>query len=518
MDALQSFVFDNTRHKVCIIRGENGDPLFKASDVGKVLSIQNIHPSMASFDEREKVLSTVATPGGKQETTFLTEQGVLKIVMRSRKPIAVPFQNWVFDVIKTISRTGRYELEKEIATIKDKYDQHLRDSEKLFREYKDADDERTHKVLIEGFEDKCVVYFGKIRTMDDGRQLIKIGCTKNIRQRAWSLRQEFGSMAIFKIIECDNHEPFERFLLEHIDIRRYAYKDLVNGLKRSHEVFCMTINEVERAVNIATRNVSQFRVSKKRDFDDLVNTNPTVRALCEKTGISINEDVDSTDVEYRNKRGRCTLTGPKIQAYSTDGSSLVKTYDTLVDASRDLDLGSGSRDGINVACEKRTVRYGHRWAQLDRSQPDDTVQDIGETVYDVPIRTGIVAGMNEDKSEILKVYSSFKACGVENGFSSAGAVQKRVKRGALVGGHQIVPWAEIPEDIQDKWLENNTLPEVVSNATCKKINRLDPVTGTVLRTYATMNEVVMKFKLTPRTLKSAIKGDLVKYGFKWQYA
>ena len=498
MDILQTFVFNNSQHKVHVIRNENDEPLFRASDIGKVLGIGNIHPSISDFDHDDKVINFTNTPGGKQEATFLTEQGVLRLIMRSRKPIAKPFQKWVFNVIKEIRKTGKYELQKEISQLKEGH-------ENLFRRYKDEEDVRIHKTLVEGFDNKTVVYFGKIKTMEDGRELIKIGCTKNIRPRTTGLQAEFGSMSIFKVFECDHHEPFERFLHEHIDIRRYSFKELINGKKGqkvSNEVYCMTENQRDRAINIAMRNVSQFRIGNKRDFD----------------GLEMNDDVDSMDVQYPNKRGRCTLTGPKIQAYSEDGSSLIKTYETLIDASRDLNLGSGSRHGITEACEKRTVRYGYRWAQLDRKCSDDTFQSIGDTVQNIPIRTGLVAGMNDDKSEIMKIYTSFKACARENGFVSQGAVQKRIKRGATVGGHHIVCWSDIPEPIQDRWLEHNSLPQVSSNAKCFKINRLDPVTGKVLRTYGTMNEVIMKFKMNPRTLKCAIKGDLIKHGFKWAYA
>ena len=511
MDILKAFVFDHTPHEVCILHDGDGDPLFRASDIGKILSIKNIRTSTIDFHENDKVLRTTNTPGGKQEVVYLTEQGALTLIMRSRKPIAKPFQKWVFNVIKTIRKTGKYELQNEIAQMKEHH-------ANLFREYKDTEDERLHKTLVEGFDNKTVVYFGKIKSMDDGRVLIKIGCTKNIRPRTTGLQMEFGSISIFKIFECDNHEPFERFLHGHIDVSRYSYKELINGTKRSHEVFCMTDGQVKRAVNIATRNVSQFRVNKKRDFDDLVDTNPTVRALCEKVGIPVNDDIDAMDVQYRNKRGRCTLSGPKYQAYTEDGTTLIRTYETLIDAVRDLISKGGSQVGIRKACTNKTVKYGYRWAQLDRSETDDTIQDMGETVQEVSIRTGLVAGINNDKSQVMKVYTSFKSCALENGFTSQGAVQKRVKRGASVGGHHIVQWSDVPESIQDNWLENNALPEIASNATCIKINRLDPVTLKVLRTYATMNEVKIHFKMGQHALKNAIRGDLVKHGFKWAYA
>ena len=504
MDILKAFVFDGTSHQVHILLDENHDPLFKASDIGKVLTIKNIRTSIVDFDEHEACVRSTYTSSGERKATFLTEQGVFKLIMRSRKPIAKPFQTWVFNVLKTIRKTGKYDLEAEIAQIKDQYGEKC---ERLCREYKDTEDERLHQISIKGRDDKTAVYFGKIKTMDDGRALVKIGCTKNIRFRATQLKLEFGSMSIFKVLECDFHEPFEKFLHSHQDIRRYSYKELINGVKKSQEVFCMTQTELKRALNIATRNLSQFRVNKKRDFDELV-----------KVGLPVHDDIDSTDVQYANKRGRCTLTGPKIQAYSEDGSRLMKTYQILIDAVRDMRPDGGSQAGIKNAITNQTIKYGYRWAELERSKPDQLFQDIGETMEDNSIRTGLVAGMNDDKTEVMKVYTSYKTCGEENGFVCHGGVQKRVKRGVKVGGHHIVRWIEIPEHIQEKWLENNELPKIKTNATSIKINRLDPVTSKVLKTYGTMNEVKLHFKIGQHALKNAIKGGVVKRGFKWAYA
>lgn len=518
MDILKTFVFDHTSHEVCILHDGDGDPLFRASDIGNILSIKNIHTSMIDFHEDDKVLRTTYTPGGDQKTIFVNEKGVYRLIMRSRKPIAKPFQDWVFQVLKTIRKTGTYSLEQEVATLKRKHAEELMDADAnakaLARKYMDSEDERIHKILVEGFENRTCVYFGKIMTMDDDSILLKIGSTKNIRSRTTGLVKEFGSMSIFKIFECDKHESFERALHDHNDIRRYQFKEPING-KRSMEVFCMTKEEVTRALNIAVRGVSTYRF-KQKGFGEALLEQPSYRVLLQKNGIGVNADIDNIDVQPESKRGRCTLTGDKIQAYSADGKDFVFTYNTRRDAVRDVE--GASDNGIVLACEENVVRFGYRWARLSRSLPDETVQDIGDTVPEIRIRTGHVAALNDDKTHVDHVYTSFKACGDANNFKSAGAVQKRSKRGAKVGGYFMVSWSELSESVQNKWLETNTLPTLTKNATSKPINRLDPVTKEVLRTYSTMGEVVRHFKIGRVKLSTAISGDLERFGFKWAYA
>lgn len=78
MDILKAFVFDNTSHDVNIIHETSDCPLFRDLD------LRNIHTSIVDFDENEKVLRTTDSLGGDQTTLFLTEQGVHKLIMRSR--------------------------------------------------------------------------------------------------------------------------------------------------------------------------------------------------------------------------------------------------------------------------------------------------------------------------------------------------------------------------------------------------------------------------------------------------
>jgi prophage antirepressor-like protein len=44
----------------------------------------------------------MSTPGGKQEVSIISEKGIYAIIMRSRRKEAEAFQDWVFEVIKSL--------------------------------------------------------------------------------------------------------------------------------------------------------------------------------------------------------------------------------------------------------------------------------------------------------------------------------------------------------------------------------------------------------------------------------
>lgn len=108
---------------------KDGEPWFVAKDVCDALEIGN--PSLAvngrtrtnddgtiyksgGLDEDEKGIVTVNTLGGEQEMLCVSEPGLYKLIMSSRKPEAKPFQRWVtHEVLPDIRKTGTYSLQPE---------------------------------------------------------------------------------------------------------------------------------------------------------------------------------------------------------------------------------------------------------------------------------------------------------------------------------------------------------------------------------------------------------------------
>lgn len=129
------------------IYGSWEEPLFKAKDVGDMLEIKNIRESIKEYDEDEKIdgVSIPDSMGRLQKTTCLTEQGLYKVLMTSRKKEAKQFQKFVFNLLKehrlnlkkqlldqqTINEQNRLLLEKQEEEIKSLRDKKYEEIEKL---------------------------------------------------------------------------------------------------------------------------------------------------------------------------------------------------------------------------------------------------------------------------------------------------------------------------------------------------------------------------------------------------
>ncbi|QFS51314.1 Bro-N domain-containing protein [Nostoc sphaeroides] len=114
MSDLSVFVFESLEVRFV---GTPEKPEWIAADVCAILEIQNVSQALTSFDEDERGICNVYTPGDDnpqgQEMLTVTEAGLYRLIFKSRKPVAKRFQRWVFhEVLPSLRRTGRYEMPK----------------------------------------------------------------------------------------------------------------------------------------------------------------------------------------------------------------------------------------------------------------------------------------------------------------------------------------------------------------------------------------------------------------------
>lgn len=107
-NAIQVFSYKKRELRTTEIGGEIW---FVAKDVCDILEIINPSDAVKDFDEDEKGIANIYTPGGKQNMTIISEPGVYALVMKSRKPEAKQFSRWVrHEVLPSIRKTGSYSL------------------------------------------------------------------------------------------------------------------------------------------------------------------------------------------------------------------------------------------------------------------------------------------------------------------------------------------------------------------------------------------------------------------------
>lgn len=87
----------------------DGEPWFVAKDVCTTLGYRDAEKGTRNLGTHQKGVHDLRTPGGDQRVTIINEPGLYRLVLRSRKPEAVAFSDWVAsEVLPSIRKTGTY--------------------------------------------------------------------------------------------------------------------------------------------------------------------------------------------------------------------------------------------------------------------------------------------------------------------------------------------------------------------------------------------------------------------------
>ena len=106
--------FSNTRIRTA---GTFERPLFCLKDICDSIGIKNPSAYTPHLKPhwKDDLISNDAI-GRSQKFTFITEEGVYRVLVRTRKPAAEKFQDWLCEeVLPSIRKTGQYQCRQPIA-------------------------------------------------------------------------------------------------------------------------------------------------------------------------------------------------------------------------------------------------------------------------------------------------------------------------------------------------------------------------------------------------------------------
>ena len=107
---LVPFVFDGHEFRHLLI---NGQPWFVASDACAILGLSNTTAALKGI-RRDRLTfgEVIDSLGRKKKTRAINESGLYRLILRSNKPDAERFQDWICDeVLPSIRKTGQFVLD-----------------------------------------------------------------------------------------------------------------------------------------------------------------------------------------------------------------------------------------------------------------------------------------------------------------------------------------------------------------------------------------------------------------------
>ncbi len=93
------------KHEIRFIEKLPGDWWAVASDVANALGYSQASNMLRKVKTQQKALHLVKDLGDGQEVSIVSEKGIYAVIMRSRRKEAETFQDWVFDIIRSLRQS-----------------------------------------------------------------------------------------------------------------------------------------------------------------------------------------------------------------------------------------------------------------------------------------------------------------------------------------------------------------------------------------------------------------------------
>ena len=112
---IQFSAFTVKSNSVRVITDNKQEPWFCANDVCDILGYSNPRDAISKHCKVGGVAKRdTPTKSAVQEMTFINEPNLYRLIIKSRKPEAEPFEAWVFEeVLPQIRKTGKYQLQPQ---------------------------------------------------------------------------------------------------------------------------------------------------------------------------------------------------------------------------------------------------------------------------------------------------------------------------------------------------------------------------------------------------------------------
>jgi len=336
--------------------GTYTDPWFVAKDICKILELSNITEAVKNIPINWRSSFEMNTFGGVQEMITINEAALYKLIMRSRKPIAQPFQNYVCEVIlPTLRKTGEYKIKelvdknKELENAKLILDEKLKDTTEHLTEIKEK-----HFKLEENH--KRILYKKTRHTLKKGPCLyliikddVKFGVTKNLNARRSSYVTYFEPD--FKFIMYTN----DNLLLEKCVKRKYRQNITNTDLGTEWiidvdiEIIISSIEELAKCLNI------EYTIYK--NIEDVYESDEADVKEDEETDVIEDTESNGTEESKENHFKEDTESNGeeivKIKLKTCSSCLLAKEYTT------GFNKDKTKKDGYHTTCkvcEKETKK------------------------------------------------------------------------------------------------------------------------------------------------------------------
>jgi hypothetical protein len=502
-----------------------------------------------NFDGDEVVVrTTYDTIKRKQETLFLTSQGVYRLLYTSKKELAKKFRKWAGNILDDIIFNESAELKKQLEEQK----LLLQEKDNIITNNKYVKKVEKHDFLIDKFKNKKCVYIAEIK-----ENLIKIGSTKDINERCNGLSRIFGNCIFLDIFEHVDYQKVESNIL--INVKPHLYREPINNhvsrevvqlsdnfnYKQLREIVIYYVNGTDflSPLEILEKEKVQNETQKLNIIQELLNKGDSLKDIIylfshnqnipikkeeqqqeqqqkeqqqqeqqqkeqqqkeQQQQIHVSKQMLNSPVLFKGKKPR----GQKIHKIDPNNlQNIIKTYDSMVYLLRSSECNGYNKSGILKAISDSRIYKGYRWNFINK--------DITPTVEyksSAPIRDAILK-LNETKDLIIETFTTKDEAAKNLGISKL-TMRNIIKNQEKHNAYYYIEYSKCPLNIIEKY---DKPIFGINSIHAKKIKQINPITNTYIY-FNNLNEIQLKFGIASKTIINSINDKTVHAGSLWEFA
>ena len=237
-------IFQNAQFGSIRTTGTPEMPLFCLTDICRILELEQVSRVKSRLKEDGVTLIKVTDALGRlQETSFINEQNLYKVIMRSDKPQAEPFQDWVCgEVLPSIRKHGMYATETTVENILNNPDNFIQMLQAYQKERNErmAAEQQIKKLEAQEIENKPKVVYANAVIGSESSCLIG-ELAKKITQNG----HKIGEKRLFKWLR-DNHylcaygERYNQPYQQYVEQGLFTIKQTVFSINEKMVTRCTT--------------------------------------------------------------------------------------------------------------------------------------------------------------------------------------------------------------------------------------------------------------------------------------
>jgi len=264
---------------------------FKANDIGKALKLSNIAVSIQSYDDDERVLRKAYDSNNiERDTTFLTSQGVYRLLYNSKKEGAKKFRKWAGNILDDIIFNESAELKRQLKQQKNLIEDKDKELEHTKNELQKISKLKTKKWYDTEAGD---ILYGVISNTEDANSIIKLGKAKNGTNREGNYFTHNQTGEMFYIRKCYNCYLAEKVLFHILDKYRIHNNKEWFNISKDLAIYSIDIvcNFLDNFINYSEVLLeSNLLENLKNSLDIVKNLSDDDKIIYNKDEININKN------------------------------------------------------------------------------------------------------------------------------------------------------------------------------------------------------------------------------------